>query len=164
MNQTYAYIYLLSLEPPFHPSSHPSRSSQSTRPSSLCYTAGCHQISIFHVVVYMCACVLSHSGMSESLWPPGSSVQGILHARLLEWVAILFSRESSDPRIKPSSSASPAVAGGFFRTEPFGKPSSVYMQMQVSQFIPHLPHPSHVRSLCCVSISALQIGSSEPFF
>ena len=32
----------LSLEPPFHPSSHPCRSSQSTKPSSLCYTAGSH--------------------------------------------------------------------------------------------------------------------------
>ena len=27
--------------------------------------------------------------------PPGSSVHGILHARILEWVAIPFSRESS---------------------------------------------------------------------
>ena len=30
--------------------------------------------------------------------PPGSSVHGILHARILEWVAILFSRGSSRPR------------------------------------------------------------------
>ena len=30
--------------------------------------------------------------------PPGSSVHGILQARTLEWVAILFSRESSQPR------------------------------------------------------------------
>ena len=30
--------------------------------------------------------------------PPGSSVQGILQARILEWVAISFSRESSWPR------------------------------------------------------------------
>ena len=29
---------------------------------------------------------------------PGSSVQGILQARILEWVAISFSRESSRPR------------------------------------------------------------------
>ena len=27
--------------------------------------------------------------------PPGSSVHGILHARIMEWVAIPFSRESS---------------------------------------------------------------------
>ena len=30
--------------------------------------------------------------------PPGSSVHGILQAKILEWVAIPFSRESSEPR------------------------------------------------------------------
>ena len=30
--------------------------------------------------------------------PPGSSVHGVLQARILEWVAIFFSRESSQPR------------------------------------------------------------------
>ena len=45
----------------------------------------------------------SHSVMPNSLWPhglslPGSSVHGILQARILEWVAISFSRGSSRPR------------------------------------------------------------------
>ena len=35
--------------------------------------------------------------------PPDSSVHGIFQARILEWVAIPFSRESPDPRIKPGS-------------------------------------------------------------
>ena len=30
--------------------------------------------------------------------PPGSSVQGILQAKILEWVAMPFSRGSSRPR------------------------------------------------------------------
>ena len=30
--------------------------------------------------------------------PPGSSIHGILHSRLLEWIAISFSRGSSHPR------------------------------------------------------------------
>ena len=30
--------------------------------------------------------------------PPGSSVHGIFRARILEWVAVFFSRESSQPR------------------------------------------------------------------
>ena len=30
--------------------------------------------------------------------PPGSSVRGILQARILEWVAISFSKGSSQPR------------------------------------------------------------------
>ena len=32
---------------------------------------------------------------------PGSSVHAILQARILEWVAIPFSRGSSDPGIEP---------------------------------------------------------------
>ena len=46
--------------------------------------------------------------------PPGSSVHGILHARILEWVAMPSSRGSSDPETEPMSPASPALAGGFF--------------------------------------------------
>ena len=47
--------------------------------------------------------LLSYSVMSDSCDPmdcslPGSSVHGILQARILEWVAILFSRVSSWPR------------------------------------------------------------------
>ena len=46
---------------------------------------------------------VSHSVVSNSLQPmdcspPGSSVHGILQARILEWVAIPFSRRSSQPR------------------------------------------------------------------
>ena len=33
--------------------------------------------------------------------PPGFSVHGILQARTLEWVAILFSRDLPDPGIEP---------------------------------------------------------------
>ena len=49
---------------------------------------------------------------------PGSSVHGILQARILEWVAISSSGDLSDPGIKPGSLSSPALAGGFFTTEP----------------------------------------------
>ena len=48
--------------------------------------------------------------------PTGFSVHGILQARILEQVAMPSSRESSQPRIKPTSLTSPAVAGGFFTT------------------------------------------------
>ena len=43
--------------------------------------------------------------------PPGSSVQGILHARILEWVAIPFSRESSQPGGRTQVSC---IKGRFF--------------------------------------------------
>ena len=48
--------------------------------------------------------------------PPGFFVHGILQARLLEWVAIPFSRGSSWPRDRNWSPASPALAGRFFTT------------------------------------------------
>ena len=43
--------------------------------------------------------------------PPGSSVHGILQARILEWVAIPFSRGSSQPRDQTWVSC---IAGRFF--------------------------------------------------
>ena len=53
--------------------------------------------------------------------PPGSSVHGILQARILEWVACLPPRDLPDG-IEPTSPVSQALAGGFFTTEPPGKP------------------------------------------
>ena len=46
--------------------------------------------------------------------PLGSSVQGILQARILEWVAISFSSGSSQPRDQTCISWSPALAGRYF--------------------------------------------------
>ena len=48
--------------------------------------------------------------------PSGSSVHGILQARILEWIAMLSSRGSFQPRIELKSLLSPALAGRFFTT------------------------------------------------
>ena len=42
--------------------------------------------------------VRTYSVVSDSVNPPGSSVHGILQAKILEWVAISFSKGSSQPR------------------------------------------------------------------
>ena len=61
--------------------------------------------------------------------PPGSSVHRILQARILEWLAIPFSRGFPDPGIKPGSPALQAVSlpseppGGKFR-------SYIYFQLK----------------------------------
>ena len=49
--------------------------------------------------------------------PSGFSVHGIFQARLQEWSGNL-----PDPEIELTSLASPELAGGFFTTEPPGKP------------------------------------------
>ena len=51
--------------------------------------------------------------------PPGSSVHRILQARILEWVAITFSRRSSRPRDEPGS---PALQADSLPFEPPWKP------------------------------------------
>ena len=47
---------------------------------------------------------------------PGSSVRGILQARILEWVAMPSSRDLPNSRIEPMSFMPPALAGRFFTT------------------------------------------------
>ena len=49
---------------------------------------------------------------------PGSSVHGILQARILEWVAISSPGDLPDPGIEPVS----CIAGGLFMADPLGKP------------------------------------------
>ena len=64
--------------------------------------------------VYVCECMLSHVLLffnPMDCTPPGSSVHGILQARILEWVASPFSRGSSQPRDQNWVSC---TAGRFF--------------------------------------------------
>ena len=56
---------------------------------------------------------------------PSSSVHGIFKARILEWVAISFPGDLPNPGMELLCPVSPALAGGFYITEPSGKPSSV---------------------------------------
>ena len=53
----------------------------------------------------------------------GSSVQGILQARILRWVAISASKGSSQPRDQTCVSYGSCTAGELFTAEPPGKPS-----------------------------------------
>ena len=46
--------------------------------------------------------------------PPGFSVQGILQARILEWVAVPSSRDLPNAGIEPSSLMSTTLTGRFF--------------------------------------------------
>ena len=72
----------------------------------LCH-AYTHEISVKYMndnrKCHLCVCVQSHPTLYESMdcSLPGSYVHGIFQARILEWVAISFSRDLPDPGIKP---------------------------------------------------------------
>ena len=68
--------------------------------------------------VLMCAQSLQ---LCLTLCDTGSSVHGILQARILEWVAMPSSREFTNPGIKLMSPVSPALQADSLLTEPPGK-------------------------------------------
>ena len=66
--------------------------------------------------VYISNSVASNSSQPHGqCGPPGSSVHGIIQARILEWAAIPFSRRSSWPRDRTQVSC---IAGRFFTIQP----------------------------------------------
>ena len=63
--------------------------------------------------------------------PPGSSVHGVLQARILAWVAISFSWGSSQ---LGDRTWSPPLAGGFLTSEPPGKQQFTHSCVMNSYF------------------------------
>ena len=81
---------------------------------------GCYNWGLLSILS-QCVCVLVIQSC-PTLWNcslSGCSVHGILQARLLEWVAIPFSRRSSPPRDRTWS---PALQADSFPSETPGKP------------------------------------------
>ena len=86
------------------------------------------------------SCPTFRDPMDRSL--PGSSVYVILRARMLEWVAIIFSRGYN--RVERRSPESPALRAGTLQSEPPGKPRPLPLPANPSPlqalpfFKPHL--------------------------
>ena len=57
--------------------------------------------------------------------PPGSSVHGISQARILEWVAIPFSRDLPNPGTEPESPTSPVFQAASLLLSHQGSPVSI---------------------------------------
>ena len=98
--------------------------------------------SAMHVCAQsLASCPTLHDPMDCS--PPGSSVPGILQARILECVAMPSSRWSSQPRDQTQVSCIFRTAGSFFSTKPQGSP--IHTSPPSWSSLSPLP-PSH---LCC---------------
>ena len=77
--------------------------------------------------------------------PPGSSVHGILWARILEWLAIPSSGDLPDPGIEPQSLMSPPLTGGFFTTSTIWEAQHVYRKnLKINIYM-----DSELRKLLC---------------
>ena len=74
-------------------------------------------------MVYACVSVESCPTLCNPMdcSPLGTSVHGIIPARILESVAIFPPGDLPDSGIEPVSLAIPALAGGYFTTELSGK-------------------------------------------
>ena len=57
-----------------------------------------YKLNLQKSTIYLATESESFSVMSDSLWLHGYIVHGILQARKLEWVAVPFSKGSSQPR------------------------------------------------------------------
>ena len=96
-----------------------------------------HIILLFIIFTEVCENV-SHSVMSNSLWlhgltyPPGSSVHGILQARILEWVAVPFSRVSSQHRNQTQVSCTADTFFFFYHLSLQGNPGVYLLRYQFS--------------------------------
>ena len=105
------------------------------------------------LILYVCclvtkSCLNLCNPMDSNL--PGSSVHGISQTRMLEWVAIFFSRDLPQPGIQPTSHT---LSSGFF----------IHLTVQISQpadflwsnILQHarLPCPSAIPGACSDSCS-----------
>ena len=90
----------------------------------VCVCARAHTLCICVLVSLFKSCLTLHNPMDCSM--PGSFVQGILQARILEWVAIPFSRGSSQPKDQTCISC---TAGTLFTAEAPGKPLRICVQV-----------------------------------
>ena len=96
---------------------------------------------------------------------PGSSVHGVLQSRILEWIAIPFSRGSSQPRDQIQVSR---ITGRFFTTESPEKPTlpctkaqktslSILFTQHLSLSLPYMSHKYMTLSISTWSQSFLQV-------
>ena len=90
--------------------------------------------------------VMSDSLRSQGLYsPPGSSVHRILQTRILEWLAIPFSRRSSQPKDRIWVSC---IEGGFFTALTTREAMNTSISSTIHSFLQSSFHTDHFLKLC----------------
>ena len=105
----------------------------------ICIYTDTHTNTYTHT--YICTCVLCAKSLQScptlfdpmDCSPPGSSVHGILQARIVERVAIASSRGSSCPRDQACASYVSYVAGGFFTSSSTRKAPCTHTHICITQ-------------------------------
>ena len=77
-------------------------------------------------------CAINAIHITSSYMVYAHSVHEVLQARILEWVAIPFSRESSQPRNQTQVSY---IAGGFFNSLLSEPPRSLSMPISINLYL-----------------------------
>ena len=125
------------------------------------------------VCLCVCLCVHTHAQLCSTLCDPmdccpsGSSVRGILQARILASLAVLCSRGSSQPRDWTHISWISGIAGGFFTTSPsWEAPGRLVRLQQVEcsrtfEVMLKRQHTSHLTSSLRMFRCGHQLGCGE---
>ena len=109
----------------------------------------CHEwnVSLQLPATILCCCLAAKSYLTlcdpMDCSPPGSSVHGILQARVLEWV-FLSPGDLPDPGMEPVSLMSPVLAGRFKALAPPGKLTTVllsFLRIAFSNFFVFFFYP-----------------------
>ena len=124
-----------------------------------------HLLSEFIGFIIRYVCVWMHTQSCLTLCdpmdcsPPGFSVHGIFQARVLDWVAVSFSRGTSWPRDRTVSLASLALAVMFFTSWGTGEaPSSGVDRTKSNVLVLFLSHCTWTPG----GILSLRINTSSP--
>ena len=108
----------------------------------------------------LCLTLWNHMDCS----PPGSSVHGILQARILEWVAMPSSRDLSDPGIEPASLKSHALAARFLTTSPTWEALAGSYGSSIFSFLRSLHYPAKLQPHWALMAPQMSFLTSEPLY
>ena len=113
----------------------------------------CYLLSIYSMyVTVLCVCVFSHIWLSATLrtgaYHTPLKSYGIFQTRILEWVAISYSRGPSQPRDQTHISCVSFIGGEFFATEPPGMEKEMAIHSStIAWKIPWTEKPGRLQSM-----------------